>query len=125
MNIYGMKNVRIKETSNRTLVVIADTKRFGNDEIMFESFKFEDILNYLRDNDIPTDDVRFDAQSLIKKIIHRSFCTDTFEIEYPCCMIQHKYSRNELTNAEREFINSHKGIESWIKNGGLRMEYVA
>lgn len=33
---YGMKKVRIKKIHSNYSVVIADTERFGKDEIMFE-----------------------------------------------------------------------------------------
>ena len=43
-----MKNVRIKKHSNGTWIVIADTERFGKNEIMYESYRKEDCVNYLR-----------------------------------------------------------------------------
>lgn len=43
-----MKNINIEKTVNNTYVVKADTDRFGKQEILFESYKINDCLNYLK-----------------------------------------------------------------------------
>lgn len=42
-----MKNIRIEKTSNGTYIVKADTKRFGEQEIMFESFSKDECVQYI------------------------------------------------------------------------------
>ena len=42
-----MKNIRIERTSNGTYVVKADTDRFGEQEIMFESFSKDECVQYI------------------------------------------------------------------------------
>lgn len=43
-----MKNVRIVVTENNTIVVKADTKRYGRDAIMFEERTFMRCCDYIR-----------------------------------------------------------------------------
>ena len=43
-----MKDVRIVATDNRTYLVRATTRRFGEDAVLFESWKWGDCLDYLR-----------------------------------------------------------------------------
>ncbi len=43
-----MKNIKIEKTNNNTYVVKADTERFGKNEIMFESYKINDCIKYLK-----------------------------------------------------------------------------
>lgn len=43
-----MKNIRIVVTDNNTIVVKADTKRFGEDAIMFEGHTFNEACDYIR-----------------------------------------------------------------------------
>ena len=43
-----MKNVRIIVTDNRTIVVKADTKRYGKDAIMYEGHTFMSCCDYIR-----------------------------------------------------------------------------
>lgn len=43
-----MKNIRIVATDNNTLTVKADTKRYGNDAIMFEGRTFMECCDYIR-----------------------------------------------------------------------------
>lgn len=47
-----MKDVRIVATDNRTYLVRATTRRFGEDAVLFESWKWSDCLDYLRRNGI-------------------------------------------------------------------------
>ena len=132
MNIYGMKNVRVEDTSNGTFIVRADTDRFGVQEIMFESFSFDDVFHYLFDNDIPTDTVQFNAERLIQRIINTSYLFDVYIVEYPFLIIQRKYGPNSLTQAERDFMrhNNDSAMETcykdgFFKGGILRVEYIS
>lgn len=43
-----MKNIKIEKTTNNTYVVKADTERFGKQRIIFESYKINDCINYLK-----------------------------------------------------------------------------
>ena len=43
-----MKNIRIIVTDNRTIVVKADTKRFGEGAILFEGSTFMQCCDYIR-----------------------------------------------------------------------------
>jgi len=43
-----MKNIRIVVTDNRTIVVRADTKRYGRDAIMYEGHTFMGCCDYIR-----------------------------------------------------------------------------
>lgn len=43
-----MKNVQIVVTDNATICVIADTKRFGKHQIMFEGRTFMEACDYIR-----------------------------------------------------------------------------
>lgn len=43
-----MKNIKIKKTSNNTYVVKADTEKFGKQTTMFESYKINDCIKYLK-----------------------------------------------------------------------------
>lgn len=43
-----MKNIRIVVTDNRTVVVKADTARFGKDAIMYEGYTFMQCCDYIR-----------------------------------------------------------------------------
>lgn len=43
-----MKNIQIVVTDNHTIVVIADTKRFGDHSIMFEGLTFMEACHYIR-----------------------------------------------------------------------------
>ena len=129
MNEYGMKNVSIEETSNNTFVVKADTKRFGFGEIMFESYSFGECIAWLKKNGIKVEYIKIDAPKAIRKIVHESFCIDSYDIEFIDGFRQYKTSRYELTNAEEDFMWDRRMnrtfTERWIKNGGLLTEYVA
>lgn len=43
-----MKNIRIVATDNRTIVVKADTERYGKNAIMFEGNTFMQCCDYIR-----------------------------------------------------------------------------
>lgn len=43
-----MENIRIRVTENNTIVVVADTKRFGKDAIMYECRSFMHCCEYIR-----------------------------------------------------------------------------
>lgn len=43
-----MENIRISVTDNHTIVVKADTKRFGKDAIMYEGINFMECFDYVR-----------------------------------------------------------------------------
>lgn len=43
-----MKNIRIVVTDNHTIVVKADTRRFGRDAIMYEGSTFMQCCDYIR-----------------------------------------------------------------------------
>lgn len=43
-----MKNVSIVVTSNNTITVVADTKRYGKQAIMYEDHKFMRCFDYIR-----------------------------------------------------------------------------
>lgn len=43
-----MKNIEIEVTDNHTIVVFADTKRFGKHQIMFEGITFDECFDYIR-----------------------------------------------------------------------------
>lgn len=43
-----MDNIRIMVTDNRTIIVKADTKRYGKDAIMFEGHTFMSCCDYIR-----------------------------------------------------------------------------
>lgn len=43
-----MKNFQIVVTDNRTIVVLADSKRFGENAIMFEGKTFMECCDYIR-----------------------------------------------------------------------------
>lgn len=43
-----MKNIEIVVTDNKTIVVFADTKRFGKHQIMFEGYTFLQCCDYIR-----------------------------------------------------------------------------
>lgn len=42
-----MKNIKIEKTENHTYIVRATTDRFGENEIMYESFNVEDCRKYI------------------------------------------------------------------------------
>lgn len=46
---YGMEHITIELSTNNTFLVYADTERFGEHEIMFESYKKEDCERWLRE----------------------------------------------------------------------------
>lgn len=43
-----MKNIRIRVTDNGTIVVVADSKRFGENAIMYEDRTFLRCCDYIR-----------------------------------------------------------------------------
>ncbi len=43
-----MKDVRIVATSNRTYLIRATTRRFGEGAVLFESWNYNECLDYLR-----------------------------------------------------------------------------
>ena len=43
-----MENIRVRVTDNDTIVVVADTERFGKDAIMFEERTFMRCFDYIR-----------------------------------------------------------------------------
>lgn len=43
-----MENIRVRVTDNDTIVVVADSKRFGKDAIMFEERTFMRCFDYIR-----------------------------------------------------------------------------
>lgn len=43
-----MKNIRIMVTDNKTILVKADTERYGKDAIMFEGNTFMQCCDYIR-----------------------------------------------------------------------------
>lgn len=43
-----MENIRIAVTSNNTIIVKADSERFGKDAIMYEDTKFMRCFDYIR-----------------------------------------------------------------------------
>ena len=43
-----MKNIQIVVTDNRTIVVMADTKRYGNSAVMYEGSTFMQCCDYIR-----------------------------------------------------------------------------
>ena len=43
-----MENIRIEVKADNYIVVIADTKRFGNNEVMFEGNTFDQCFNYIK-----------------------------------------------------------------------------
>ena len=124
MATWGMKNVHIMKTAG-TWIVTADTERFGKDEIMFESYKFDEAIEYLKKNDVYMNDVMIDTVKAIKQIVHVSFAVDSYRIELIDGTEIIKTSRSWLSHAEQRFMDTHEKNESWIKNGGLRTVYVA
>lgn len=47
---YGMMNVTIEKSNNNTYLVYADTERWGEHEIMFESYSREECITWLKAN---------------------------------------------------------------------------
>lgn len=47
---YGMKSIHVKCSNNNTYVVIADTKRFGKNQIMFESVDIMQCVEYVKNS---------------------------------------------------------------------------
>lgn len=45
-----MKNIRIKQIRNNYYMVIADTERFGANQIVFEGISFEECANWIKTN---------------------------------------------------------------------------
>lgn len=45
-----MENIKIKHDKRNYWYVVADTKRFGEQEILFEGINAEECLNYIRKN---------------------------------------------------------------------------
>lgn len=43
-----MKNVSVVVTNNNTIVVVADTKRYGKQAILYEDHKFMRCFDYIR-----------------------------------------------------------------------------
>lgn len=43
-----MENIRVAVTSNNTIIVKADSKRFGKDAIMYEDHTFMNCFDYIR-----------------------------------------------------------------------------
>lgn len=43
-----MENIRIEVKADNYIVVTADTKRFGNNEVMFEGNTFDQCFNYIK-----------------------------------------------------------------------------
>lgn len=50
MVIYVYKNFHIYATDNGTFVVRADSKRFGKQEIVFESYNLKECVNWIDNN---------------------------------------------------------------------------
>lgn len=50
-----MENVKIIESTNKTFIVKADTERFGIQQILFESYKFQDCLAFLKEHGVVYD----------------------------------------------------------------------
>jgi hypothetical protein len=48
-----MKNIVIREVSENNFLVIADTKRFGRQEVLFQGIKREECINYINENGTP------------------------------------------------------------------------
>ena len=61
-----MKNMRIIVTDNRTIVVKADTKRYGKDAIMFEGYTFMQCCDYIR-RVCNTDNFKLNSYSCVQK----------------------------------------------------------
>lgn len=47
---YGMQAVHVKITNNNTFVVVADTERFGKNQIMFESYDVMQCIEYVKNS---------------------------------------------------------------------------
>lgn len=45
-----MKNIRIKEIRENYYVVVADTERFGEQEVLFEGISFEECAAWIKEN---------------------------------------------------------------------------
>lgn len=45
-----MENIKIKHTRRNYWQVVADTERFGEQEILFEGIKFEECINFIEEN---------------------------------------------------------------------------
>ena len=43
-----MKNIQISVTENNTIIVTADTERFGKSAVMFEGHSFMECCDYIR-----------------------------------------------------------------------------
>lgn len=69
-----MKNVRIVATVNRTIVVKADTERFGKDAIMYEGHTFMQCCDYIR-RACRTDHFKLTAYSCEKMFTDADGCT--------------------------------------------------
>lgn len=77
-----LENVRIEATNNDTYVVYADTKRFGKNEVMFESYNKNECYEYIMKNCVDMETIN-DPDEIVE-IIHESFSTDSYEIKYKC-----------------------------------------
>lgn len=74
-----MKNIEIVVTEERTIVVYADTKRFGKHEIMFEGHTFDECFDYIKRN------TGMDRVYLQSSFLYEPF-TDTAGRTFPCMM---------------------------------------
>ena len=61
-----MKNIRIVVTENGTIVVKADTKRFGKDAIMYEGHTFMECCDYIRKS-CKTDRFRLESYPMVER----------------------------------------------------------
>lgn len=60
-----MKNISIVVTDNHTIVVKADTKRYGKNTIMFEGYTFMQCCDYIR-RTCKTNNFRLKSYSCVK-----------------------------------------------------------
>lgn len=71
-----MENIRIEVKADNYIVVIADTKRFGNNEVMFEGNTFDQCFDYIKR------ELGIDKVYLTAYLIYESY-TDRVERTFP------------------------------------------
>lgn len=67
-----MKNIRIKQIRNNYFQVLADTERFGQNEILFEGISYDECASFIRENTKPQKKPMWavEVQSKVTRKIH-------------------------------------------------------
>ena len=101
-----MKNVKIEATNNNTYVVRADTKRFGKNQIMFESYSKPECFEYVHQNGVKLTTCQHCGQLIIASN-NRKYCNDK------ACMVDRGAFREFYWNGN---FKSHEEEKAHMEN---------